>query len=274
MARCCHPRVLRADVVGPPDATGCHLLRRTRDGTDPGLPQRRTAPDAGAMSAAIVVLAAGSGSRVGAAVNKVLLELGDTTVLGWSLRTALAVPDVSHVVLVVREGEQDAVAATARALLGERDLMLVIGGASRHDSEWQALQALAPAIESGEVDVVAVHDGARPLAGVDLFVSTIAAAREHGGAIPVVELSGLVGHDLRPVAGRPAGVQTPQAFRAPDLLAAYVAAQAGGFTGTDTAACLAAYADPGAVAVVAVPGSPRNLKVTFPEDVALAAALL
>lgn len=225
----------------------------------------------GDMSAAIVVLAAGSGSRVGAGVNKVLLELGDTTVLGWSLRAALGVPDVSHLVVVVREGDQDAVAATAGPLLGERELVLVVGGASRHDSEWRALLALAPHVEARRIDVVAIHDGARPLAGTALFETTIAIARERGGAIPVVELTGLVGPDLHPVAGRPVGVQTPQAFRAPELLAAYAAAHEDGFTGTDTATCLTAYAD---LAVVAVPGSPRNLKVTFPEDVALATALL
>ena len=66
------------------------------------------------------------------------------------------------------------------------------------------------------------------------------------------------------------GVQTPQAFRAGALLAAYTAAEADGFDGTDTAACLEAYAD---VTVVAVPGSSLNLKITFPEDLALAANL-
>jgi 2-C-methyl-D-erythritol 4-phosphate cytidylyltransferase len=67
------------------------------------------------------------------------------------------------------------------------------------------------------------------------------------------------------------GVQTPQAFRAADLLAAYTAADADGFEGTDTASCLERY---GRVRVVAVPGSPLNLKITFPEDVDLAEALL
>lgn len=223
------------------------------------------------MSAAIVILAAGSGSRVGAELNKVLLPLAGTTVLGHSLRAALAVPDLSQLVLVVRAGDEAAAAATAGPLLGDRELVLVTGGATRHDSEWRALAALTPAIEAGEVDVVAIHDAARPLAGTALFEATLAAAREHGGAIPVVALAGLLAHDLHPVTGTPVGVQTPQAFRARDLLAAYTAAHADGFVGTDTAACLERYAE---LRVVAVPGSPVNLKVTFPEDVALAAALL
>ncbi|HET7196512.1 MAG TPA: 2-C-methyl-D-erythritol 4-phosphate cytidylyltransferase, partial [Nocardioides sp.] len=58
------------------------------------------------MSAAVVILAAGTGSRVGAAVNKVLLPLGDRPVLAWSVAAALALEDVQRVLLVVRPGEQ------------------------------------------------------------------------------------------------------------------------------------------------------------------------
>ncbi len=66
-------------------------------------------------------------------------------------------------------------------------------------------------------------------------------------------------------------VQTPQAFRAGDLLAAYRQADADGFVGTDTAACLERYAD---VSIAGVPSTTANLKVTFPEDVALAEELV
>ncbi len=62
-------------------------------------------------------------------------------------------------------------------------------------------------------------------------------------------------------------MQTPQAFRAPELLVAYRRAAEDGFEGTDTAACLERYAD---LSIAAVPSSPLNLKITFPEDVALA----
>ena len=98
----------------------------------------------------------------------------------------------------------------------------------------------------------------------------VAAAREVGGAIPVVPVTHLLHADLTVVTEEVGAVQTPQAFRAPELLQAYRAAATDGFEGTDTAACVAAYAD---LAVAAVPGSPLNLKVTFPEDVALAVEL-
>ena len=222
------------------------------------------------MPAAVVILAAGAGTRVGAASNKVLLPLGDAPVLAWSVRDALALDDVRRVLLVARPGEAEQVAAAVGPHLGEAEVGLVEGGSTRHASEWNALRALAPEIESGAVDVVAIHDGARPLAGRELFAATIAAARDAGGAIPVVPLRGLLARDGRRLPPELDGVQTPQAFRAPELLAAYARAEAEGFDGTDTAACWSRCTD---LPVRAVPGSPANLKITFPEDLALAERL-
>ena len=219
------------------------------------------------MPAAVVILAAGSGSRVGATVNKVLLPLGNAPVLVWSLRDALALPDVRRVVLVVRPDERSAVAEAVTPYLADREVLLVDGGDTRHASEWHAIRALAPDIEDGSVDVVAIHDAARPLAGQALFADTIDAARVQGGAIPVVPLPSLLARSGSGAAGADlVGVQTPQAFRAAPLLAAYRQADADGFDGTDTASCLERYAD---LRIVAVPSTSTNLKITVPEDVAL-----
>lgn len=222
------------------------------------------------MSTAVVILAAGSGSRVGATVNKVLLPLRGVPVLVWSVRDALALSDVRRLVLVVRAEDRAAVEAAVAPHLADREVLVVDGGATRHASEWAALRVLAPDIEAGEVDVVVVHDGARPLAGRPLWETVVATAREEGGAIPVVPVTHLLRPDHRLVTEQVGGVQTPQAFRAADVLAAYRAASVDGFEGTDTSACVAAYRD---VKVAAVAGSPLNLKVTFPEDVALAEEL-
>jgi 2-C-methyl-D-erythritol 4-phosphate cytidylyltransferase len=159
-----------------------------------------------------VILAAGSGSRVGAEVNKVLLPLAGVPVLAWSVRDALALDDVRRVVVVVRDGEQEAVGeALVPHLDADQEVAVVAGGSTRHRSEQAALRALAAEIGSGEIDVVAIHDGARPLAGGALFGAILAAAREHGGAIPVVPAEGLLSTALVPVAGRLGTVQTPQA---------------------------------------------------------------
>ncbi len=221
--------------------------------------------------AAIVLLAAGAGRRVGAETNKVLLPLDGVPVLAHSVRTALAVPGVHRIVVVVRPEDRDAVAAALVPHLGSHDLWLVDGGTERHESESRALAALRTEIGSGEIAVVAIHDAARPLATPDLFTAVLAAAAEYGGAVPALPLRPLNRDDGTLAPADLAAVQTPQAFRARDLLAAYDAAATDGFVGTDTAACLERYT---AVEIRSVAGEPTNLKVTFPEDLALAAELL
>lgn len=226
------------------------------------------------MPAAVVVLAAGAGTRVGAGANKVLLPLGDAVVLVHSLRAALAVPGVVRLVVVARPGEEDDVARVLAPELGEREVVLVSGGATRPDSERAALAVLREDVAGGVVDVVAIHDGARPLAPASLFATVIDAAREHGGAVPGVPVTGLVTRDDRSVVPGPTvGVQTPQAFRAGPLLDCFDRALADGVAATDTAGVLERYAD-ASVRVVAVTGSPRNLKITFADDLDVARRLL
>jgi 2-C-methyl-D-erythritol 4-phosphate cytidylyltransferase len=229
--------------------------------------------DVEAADVAVVVLAAGSGTRVGAAVNKVLLPLCGMPVVAWSVRTALVLPGVRRVVVVARADEQAALDEALAPHLGDGEVLLVAGGETRHDSEWQALRVLAGEIDAGVLGVVVVHDAARPLADATLFVATLEAARRHGGAIPVVPVSQVVRRDGAALgADTLVGVQTPQAFRADALLAAYRAADRDGFTGTDTASCLERYG-PAGIAIAAVPSSPANLKITFPEDVDVAERL-
>lgn len=221
---------------------------------------------------AVVVLAAGSGSRVGAEVNKVLLAVGDIPVVARSVRTACEVAGVRRVVLVVRAGEQDAVQHAVEPHLPTSgpEVAMVVGGETRHRSEWAALALLAPEIESGDIGVVAMHDAARPLASRRLYERVLATAAQAGGAIPVAPLPDLVAVDGSLLPETLVGVQTPQAFRAADLLAAHRAAAADGFEATDTAGCLAAYAD---VVIGAVESDAGNLKVTVPDDLLVAEAL-
>ena len=138
------------------------------------------------MRAAIVVLAAGAGTRVGAEVNKVLLPLAGVPVVARSVRTASEVPGVVRVVLVVRDGEQDAVRTAVEPHLGLKppEVAMVTGGATRHLSEWAALSLLASAIEAGDVDVVAMHDAARPLASAALYEAVLSSRRASGRGHP------------------------------------------------------------------------------------------
>lgn len=222
-------------------------------------------------STAIVLLAAGSGRRVGAEQNKVLLPLDGLPILAHSIRTVLELDDVHRIVVVVRPEDRAEVAEALAPHLGSHDLWLVEGGAERHDSEARAIDALRAEIDAGEITVVAIHDAARPCASADLFRAVLAAATEYGAAVPAVRIGRLSNLDGSLAEPDLVSVQTPQAFRATDLAAAYSAAAVDGFVGTDTAASLERYA---ALTVRAVPGEPTNLKVTFPEDLALASELL
>jgi 2-C-methyl-D-erythritol 4-phosphate cytidylyltransferase len=223
--------------------------------------------------AALVLLAAGSGIRTGLATNKVFATLAGRPLLSWSLAAIRAEPRIGPVLLVVRAEDEQRAAEVVRKHSHGRHVRLVLGGPTRHASEWNALCALGEELRSGAVDVVAIHDAARPLAPGALFADVIHVAREHGGAVPGRMQPPLLERaDLRPYGGQAVGVQTPQAFRAQPLLAAYEAAARHGFTGSDTAACLERFS-PG-TRVRHVPGPATNLKVTFAEDVAVVEALL
>ncbi|MET0999176.1 MAG: 2-C-methyl-D-erythritol 4-phosphate cytidylyltransferase, partial [Marmoricola sp.] len=113
--------------------------------------------------AAAVILAAGSGTRLGAGVNKVLLPIDGISILARSVRTVLEVTGVHRVVLVVRPEDREDVSDAVAPHLGAHDLWVVDGGAQRQASQWQALPTHAADIEDGEIDVVAIHDAARPL---------------------------------------------------------------------------------------------------------------
>ena len=224
-----------------------------------------------------VVLAAGTGTRVGADGNKAYLRLGGRSMVSWSLAAVAAVPDIARTVLVIRRGERDLAERTLQDEVPAARVELVEGGDSRHASEFNVLQYLASDIESGAIDVVLIHDAARPLAGPDMMRSALAVAREFGGAVPALAAPDVVevaqSGDFAPsrTDRNLVRVQTPQAFRALPLLTAYRAADREGFDGTDTSSCIQRFTD---VEVHAFGGHPRNLKVTYARDVLVAERLL
>lgn len=203
-----------------------------------------------------IVVAAGSGSRFGRA--KQYERLGDRRVLDWALEAARSVSE--GIVLVVppdtagrREPGVDAV---------------VPGGATRSESVRAGLAAVP-----GEADVVLVHDAARPLATVALFEAVLAAVAAGADcAIPGLAVANTVkrvkGGKVVETVDRSdlVEVQTPQAFRAAALRAAHAEEP----DATDDAALVEATGG----SVVVVSGEPGNLKLTHPQDLAVARALL
>jgi 2-C-methyl-D-erythritol 4-phosphate cytidylyltransferase len=220
-----------------------------------------------------VLLAAGSGSRTGRRTNKVFLSLAGRRVFVWTLDATREDPDIGPVVLAVRAGEEEAARAVLTREAPERDVRIVVGGRTRHASERRAIQALKPEVERGEVDVVVIHDAARPLSGAAIFQRVVATARKHGGGVPGQLQPALLDRNgLTPRMGEAVAVQTPQAFEAKALLRAYDAADREGFEGSDTAACVERF-EPGIV-IKHVSGASTNIKITYAEDLFLAEALL
>jgi 2-C-methyl-D-erythritol 4-phosphate cytidylyltransferase len=202
-----------------------------------------------------IVVAAGGGARFGAA--KQFARLGGSSVLDHSVGVACEACDGVVVVLPpdTAWNERD-------------DVLLAVGGATRSDSVRAGL-ALVP----DDTDIVIVHDAARPLATralYDLVARAIADGAD--GAVPALPVTDTVKRvrDDRVVETVPrdglVGVQTPQAFRASALRAAHLV----GAVDTDDAALVEAN---GGVVVI-VMGERRNLKLTHPDDLTLAQALL
>jgi 2-C-methyl-D-erythritol 4-phosphate cytidylyltransferase len=223
-----------------------------------------------------VVLAAGLGTRVGADGNKAYLPLAGRSMVSWSLDAVGQASGISRTVLVFRRGERTLAQDTVERELPAATVEFVEGGDSRHTSEFNVLRHLAADIESGAIDVVLIHDAARPMAGPDMFVTALSVAREFGGAIPALTIpdvaqSGAGGLESLRDRGTLVRVQTPQAFRAIPLLQAYRAADREGFEGTDTSSCIETFTD---IEVRTYPGEARNLKVTYADDVAVAERLL
>jgi 2-C-methyl-D-erythritol 4-phosphate cytidylyltransferase len=220
----------------------------------------------------MIVLAGGSGSRMDPTLNKIYLRIGGRSILAFSLDALERTPDVELIVLVTRPDDH----ARAAAALTEAGLTkacaIVDGGATRQESEMAGLESLAPAIESGEIKLVAIHDGARPFASRHLIESLFNEARRLGGAIPAVTLDEPLygisdGYALPVSSGSLVRVQTPQTFAAAPLLAAYRAAARVGFTGFDTAETMEKFSN---VTVGVVEGDVRNIKLTVLEDFAVA----
>jgi len=235
---------------------------------------RRPPPNDRAHPAvAAVVLAGGSGVRVGHDRNKAYLPLGGRTAVGLSLSTMASVPGLRRLVLVVRADDIDLAEQTLDEELPRPPVPveLVVGGSSRHGSEEHALRQLDTAIRGGAIDLVLVHDAARPLCSPELVGELVRAAATHGGAVPGLEAADLAAvgptGNLVPLPGRHVRVQTPQVFAAAPLLDAYLQAADAGFDGTDTAACVERFSR---LSVVHVAGEEQNFKITYPHDLHLA----
>ena len=221
-------------------------------------------PDVG-----VIIVAAGRGARLGAEVPKQFLHLAGIPMLLWSVRAFASHPAVVHMIVVLPPDQVQQPPAWLAAHLGGA-LTTARGGAERTDSVAAGLAALPASARH-----VLVHDAARPLVSRGVIDRVIAAARRGVAAVPAVPVPDtlkevdaanplLVGRTVP--RDRLVQAQTPQGFPRHMLEAAHAEARRAGVTGTDDAALVERVG----ATVEVVPGDPANLKVTTPDDLALA----
>ncbi len=223
------------------------------------------------MNWGAIVVAAGRGTRFGG--PKQFVEIGGLPMIGWSIRTFAAMPEIGELVLVTEDEWLEPMRSLASQLAPAHTPAMVEGGPSRHASVRNGLHAL-----SDRCGGVLVHDGARPLVraeDVRKGMREVRAGRAAVLAAPVVDTIKIVDPATMLVRktldrGELWAAQTPQFSMRRELQRAHIEAQRAGTEATDDVTLLEAIG----IEVMAVASSAENFKVTHPPDVARAETLL
>lgn len=211
----------------------------------------------------VVLVAAGSGTRLGLGIPKALARVGGKTLLELSLSVLeRALPD-STIAIVAPAAEIAQFKRIASEAVHAADVRVVAGGGTRQESVWAGLRALG---EPADGDIILVHDAARPFVPMTVVQAVADAVRMRGvGVIPVLPVVDTVRHVEGDVAGETVdrdhlcAVQTPQGFPAVELYRAYERASR---DYTDDAALFQAAGG----TVHTIPGSAHSHKITTPRD--------
>ncbi|MCP5040729.1 MAG: 2-C-methyl-D-erythritol 4-phosphate cytidylyltransferase [bacterium] len=220
------------------------------------------------MAVASLVLGAGRGSRLGRDLPKAYVTLAGRTLFARSLDVMRQVDAIDYVQPVIGQGDGERFAAIAG---GPKQLPPAIGGAERQDSVAAGLACLPEGVQW-----VAVHDAARCLVSPEDVARVVEAAQEYGAALLAVPARDTIKRVRNaavvetPDRSECWAAQTPQVFRFDILREAIDKARADSFLGTDDAQLVERLG----VTVHVVRGSDRNLKITLPEDLAIAESWL
>lgn len=215
----------------------------------------------------VVIVAGGSGKRMGGTLPKQFALLGGKPILAHTINTIHKALPTSRLVVVL-PAEQIEFWRNYAQRFEVAKHSLVEGGAERFHSVKSGIEAL-----SEGVDLIAIHDGVRPLASRELILRTVECASKYGSAIPVID----VVDSIRAVEGDTShivprstlrAVQTPQVFSAPTIRAAYDTAFCKEFT--DDASVVEAMGE----RVTLCEGERTNIKITTPTDMVIAEAII
>ncbi len=220
----------------------------------------------------LLIAAAGSGRRMGAAGNKLLLNVAGRPVLAWTLDAALACAAIRWIGIVGQTADAEAVDAIVTAAAPDRPVCWIVGGDTRQESVRRGLEALPP-----EAQGVLIHDGARCLVEPELLercAAEVTLGRAVIAATPVTDTIKQVDGEgtitATPDRSRLWAAQTPQGFPVRQLRQAHAIAGERGWSVTDDAALFERLG----LAVQVLEAPPSNIKLTTPFDLTVAAAVL
>jgi 2-C-methyl-D-erythritol 4-phosphate cytidylyltransferase len=225
------------------------------------------------MKVIAIIVAAGSGKRMGDTTKKQFLSIGGKPILAYTLDIFDSIDIIDRIILVVPRGRRRHCEKEIIEKYGYRkEIKVISGGARRQDSV-----ACGLAIVPEDYEIVIIHDGVRPFVTREMIVESIAKARKFGAcivAVPVTDTIKMVNRKGNVERTLPRKylwrVQTPQTFRLSLIKKAYAKAFKNRFYGTDDAQLVERMKKP----VRVITGDYRNIKITTREDLVLAEKLL
>lgn len=217
-------------------------------------------------------MAGGKSERMGVEIDKAFLSLGTKPVVVYSLFAFEKCRDIDEVILVVRKDRIEAARQAVRMFGCNKVKKVIAGGVLRQQSVMNGMNEIGE-----EVEIVVVHDGARPCVTSELISQTVASAKQHGSGVAAVKITDTVksvdkGMIISETVDRTKLwlVQTPQAFNCELLKKAFAHVEKKKIKVTDEAAAVELVSS----GVRLVVSSSSNIKITTPDDLILAAALM
>ena len=214
-----------------------------------------------------ILLAGGSSDRFNNEENKVYFPIGGKPALSWALETLDKSERVDSILLVVRDEDWDKTNNVIELTNPKKLIGVAVGGNTRHQSEYQGLANLKEREDVDEEDLILIHDGARPPLPIYLLDELIEVATKYGASAPGFNSENLMkkGNSNDNTKHKTiVEIQTPQIFPASELWKSYELAKLDNWQAVDTTECVSKYSE---LEAVVIPGDPRNMKVTFIEDI-------
>lgn len=219
------------------------------------------------MNNTAIILAAGNGTRMKADKSKLLLEINGITVIERCVRTFSSISEINNIIVVCRKND----ITVYKEILADYNVTYCVGGNSRQ-------QSVSNAVDTVEnCDMLIIHDGARPLVGKKEILDTLNAAQKYGAAavgVPVKDTIKVVDKDNKiidtPNRSNLIAIQTPQIFKFDKYSAAMSLAKEQGKDFTDDCKLLENMNED----VYVVIGDYSNIKITTPDDIPTAAAII